>query len=322
MLGATAPADAQAAHVAASARACTGAAVPGAQGVYAGSANVGGVHAFSTGTGLKLAIASDYLPRSSGWAGMNDIGWLLKRWRGSGCTLALGVPMIPNNGNGSAVGTLAAGAAGAYNAQFATLARTLVAWGQPHALLRLGWEFNGNWFPWQVRNTTDAANFAKFWRNIVTVMRAVHGSSFQYVWDPNDSGSFGSAYLPVQAYPGNAYVTTIADDAYDQCWCSPQTSANAWNTNYNQAWGLKWLVQFAASEGKPIALPEWAESVRPDGHGLGDDPGYVYDMARFMATNHVLWASYFDFNASDGQHDIFDSTFSKALRELRAIARL
>ena len=37
--------------------------------------------------------------------------------------------------------------------------------------------------------------------------------------------------------------------------------------------------QFASANGKPLAFAEWGVSIRSDGHGLGDDPYYVNQMA-------------------------------------------
>ena len=39
--------------------------------------------------------------------------------------------------------------------------KNLVAEGQGNAILRLGWEFNGDWYPWSVANNTDAAELRR-----------------------------------------------------------------------------------------------------------------------------------------------------------------
>ena len=59
------------------------------------------------------------------------------------------VPLLPKDGS-----TLAAGASGAYDAHFETMARELVAQGQGDAIIRLGWEFNGSWYPRGTRQST------------------------------------------------------------------------------------------------------------------------------------------------------------------------
>ena len=82
------------------------------------------------------------------WTGPGgSLAWLTDAWAGKGYTLSLGVPIIPTDSSGVAQGTLAAGATGAYNSYFVTLAQTLVAAGEGNSYLRLGWEFDGNWYP-------------------------------------------------------------------------------------------------------------------------------------------------------------------------------
>ena len=170
--------------------------------------------------------------------GSGALAWLLDGWRGSGCTLVLGVPIVPTEA-GRPVASLAAGAAGDYDADFAALARTLVAGGQSDAVLRLGWEFNGNWYPWRVTDARGAADFAAYWRAIVTTMRAVPGAAFRFVWDPDSAGSYAHAYSPAQAYPGSAYVDDIGIDLYDTCACSPRTPARAWSSYLERAVGAR-----------------------------------------------------------------------------------
>ena len=114
------------------------------QGAYVGAADPTGIASFAKATQTSPTIATDYLPMNDGWTGMDGAGgslnWLLEPWDGSGYTLSLGVPMIPDNSSGTAVGTLAQGATGAYNSYFVTLAQSLVSGGASHAYLRLGWE--------------------------------------------------------------------------------------------------------------------------------------------------------------------------------------
>jgi hypothetical protein len=289
-------------------------------GVYVGSGDPSGVASFAAATGTHPAYASDYLPKDEGWAGISNdstVSWITSQWRGSGYTLILGVPIIPTDASGNAQGTLAAGAAGQYNSYYVTLADSLVSGGAPNAVLRLGWEFTGNWYPWQVTDATDAANYAAYFRNIVTSMRSVPGQSFKFVWNPNAGNSFGSAYTPAQAYPGSAYVDYVGIDVYDESWSTPATPQNAWANQLSQSWGLNWLAGFAAAEGKPMVFPEWGTDITSDGHGMGDDPYFIDQFANWIVQNNVAWTSYFDFDASDGSHDLLDGQFNSSLAAFR-----
>ncbi len=274
------------------------------EGAYTGPADPSGVSAFAGATKTAPTIASDYLPASSGWAGMDgangSLSWLFADgWAGSGYTLSLGVPIIPTNSNNVAVGTLATGATGAYNSYFVTLAQTLVAAGESGAYLRLGWEFDGNWYAWQALTPAAEANYATYFQQIVTAMRSVSGENFKFVWNPDASAfvpdqSIVSGYNVSLAYPGNAYVDYIGLDAYDQSWNTPQTPSNAWADSTLPA--LSAAETFAAAQGKPLAFCEWGIAIRSDGHGLGDDPLYVNNMVSWMRAHSVAYESYFDYN--------------------------
>jgi hypothetical protein len=280
-------------------------------GDYAGANDPGGITSFGAATGTHPTLATDYLDRSSGWGAMSSAGYL-GRWAGSGYRLVLGVPMIPS-GTG---GTLAAGASGAYDSNFVTLAHNLVAQGLSDAVLRVGWEFNGNWYPWAVQSGADAANFAAYWRHIVDAMRSVPGAQFLFDWNP--TGYSPTGYSPDQAYPGDAYVDYVGTDVYDNCWCSPQTPPNAWSTQLGEQWGLNWLAGFAAAHGKAIAFPEWSVDFRHDGHGLGDDPSFMNSFATWIASHNVAFTNIFSFDAPDQQISITDGSFPYALAAFRA----
>lgn len=281
-------------------------------GVYVGPGDPTDVARFAIRTGTKPGLASDYLPRDDGWGGMIGVKHLqryLEPWQATRYQLVLAVPMIPTNG-GRPVGTLAQGAAGYYDGEFATLARTLVHYGEANAILRIGWEFNGTWYPWAVTNRADALNFAAYFRHIVTTMRSVPGTSFQFVWNPTSGPEPEAAQ---DAYPGDAYVDDVGLDLYDQVWGVPMDPPLAWARYVTEVNGLQWLSSFAAAHHKAVAIPEWAVTIRPDGHGLGDDPLYVAKMAQWMAQHDVAFSSYFDADAPDGQHDLFDHAFSRSL---------
>jgi glycosyl hydrolase family 26 len=276
--------------------------------VYAGQSRLFGVAAFGLATGTLPTFATEYLDKGS-WASMTAAA-NVKAWSPTRYRLVLGVPILPGTG------TLAEGAAGAYNQYFTTLGENLVGDKEANAILRLGWEFNGTWFPWSVANATDAANFVGFWRQIVTTMRAVPGQRFKFAWNPN--GPSPTTYLPDQAYPGDAYVDYVGTDVYDNFWGSPFTPATAWTHQLTQQWGLNWLVPFAGVHHKPIVVPEWSDEFRTDGHGLGDDPSFIDYMANWFATNKVAFAGIWSFDTSPTyRNNILDGTFPKALAEFK-----
>jgi Glycosyl hydrolase family 26 len=290
------------------------------QGVYDSSPTPSGMAAFAQQTHTSPTVASLYLPGNNGWANLDGAGgtlnYLSQQYGGSGYTLSIGVPIIPTNSSGSAVGTLAQGATGAYNSYFVTLAQNLVAGGLSNAYLRLGWEFDGSWMTWAATTPSAEASFASYFQQIVTAMRSVPGEQFRFVWNP-DAGAFTqSGYSVAAAYPGNAYVNVIGLDAYDQSWATPQTATNAWASTTLPA--LAAAARFAAANGKPVAFGEWGLAIRSDGHGLGDDPYFINQMVAWMRSNNVTYESYFDANSGGVNSLITGGSFPSSLAAFSA----
>jgi hypothetical protein len=298
-----------------------------AAGVYAGSANASGAAGFARDTGAHVTVVGDYLPGGS-WGqidGSQGLSWLFGPWRSSGYQLELGVPMFDNSGSD----TLAAGAAGQYNPYFVTLAETLVAAGEGNAILRLGQEFTGSWNPWKVTDAPDAANYAAYYRQIVTAMRSVAGQALKFIWegaDPQD-GSYPGAYTADDSYPGDAYVDYIGTDTYDQSWAggcglsfNNTTTAAASLCSWNSTTlpGLNRVAAFATAHGKPVVFPEWGLAIRSDGHGMGDDPTFVQQMDDWILFHNVAFDIYFDFDVAGQVDAITDGQFPAALAAYHA----
>ncbi|WP_242138290.1 glycosyl hydrolase [Sphingomonas sp. TREG-RG-20F-R18-01] len=245
--------------------------------------------------GHKLDGVSDFFSSES-WAQMQSgAQWALGCWQGQPYRLAVGLPLIVKGG------TLSAAAAGEHDAEFQKIGALLVAKGQPNAIIRLGWEFNGDWYPWS--GNKDTVSFVGAFRHVVGVLRAVPGQRFRIVWNP----SLGSGTAAPQAlWPGDDVVDLIGIDFYNQSWRAQDTDpAVRWQGYLSANYGLDWVATFAAAHGKAIVVPEWGTGTRPDGHGWGDDPLFIHNMAAWMRTHRVAYQSYWDFTASD-----YDSTMS------------
>ena len=146
--------------------------------------------------------------------------------------MVFGVAMLPENVPGVSIQACASGAYNSYWRQFGT---NISAYGLGKSIIRLGWEFNGNWYIWQASNPTA---WAECWRQIVTSARST-APGLQWDWNVNRGVSAGLAD-PTLAYPGDAYVNTVGVDSYDM-WPPATTSAN-WNEQLNGTQGLNyWL---------------------------------------------------------------------------------
>lgn len=264
-------------------------------GVYRGPGNSTGVAAFETWSGAHVALAEDFCDGSS-WAGIEAAGFPLDDWKGKGRTLVLGVPPFPPGGSWAEAG------AGNYDGHYTKQGQSIKAHGLK-AIARYAWEFSKSQ-PWRIQTVADAANFAKAFRHYALAVRAT-GADVTFCWNPEWGWQ---PVNPELAYPGDDVVDYIGVDNYDQTWARnppfpPDISAIAWNDFLNAQWGGNYFVNFAKQHGKPFCFPEWGLCIRPDGHGLGDDPAFVDRMADFIA-EHAAWHVYFDIDRSDARYRI------------------
>ncbi len=283
----------------------------GTLGVYAGSGKPEAVAAFESRLGRPLKQVHDFQPKDS-WSSLTDMRWSLQRWTTSPYArrVTYSIPMLPDSG-----GTLAEGATGAFNEQFRNLAVALVAAGEGSATLRLGWEFNGNWFRWSIGVPNGPADYAAYWRQIVTTMRSVPGASFKFDWCPNNGSSWvdGKQLDAAGAYPGDAYVDYIGMDVYDQSWSSQRNDPAArFNEFLTRKDGMNWQRDFASAHGKPISFPEWGVGHRKDGYGGGDEPAFIERMHDWIKANRVAYHNYFEFADSILDAALFGGRSPKA----------
>jgi len=280
-------------------------------GVYAGSGSPDAVAAFEARLGRNLNQVHDYQPKDR-WSSLADITWPLSRWNASRYAhrVTYSIPMLPDSG-----GTLAEGAAGVYNAHFRNLALALVAAGDRDVKLRLGWEFNGNWFKWSIGVPNGAVDYGAYWRQIVKTMRSVPGASFKFDWCANNGSSYvnGRSLDAASAYPGDAYVDYIGMDVYDQSWSAQRADPSArWNEYVTRKDGLEWQRAFAAAHRKQISFPEWGIGHRTDGYGGGDSPYFIERMYEWIRTNPVAYHDYFEFADSVLDARLFGGRSPKA----------
>ena len=191
-------------------------------------------------------------------------------------------------------------AAGDYNSEATTLAQNLVSYGAGGIVIRLGIEANGAWeADYTGSTTTELNDWAKCYDNEVTAMRAVSGTHFLFVWNPNICTQ---DFALDQWYPGNSYVDIIGADAYDQdCGTLKSVSQEGWSAYANDSSAntpndpnfpsVNNLEAFAVAHGKPMSFPEWGL-----GQGTPDDAAYVADMGQMFNNDDFAFESYFDTN--------------------------
>lgn len=258
-------------------------------GVYRGPGCKGRdrIASFEAFAGRKVERTVDALNWFGTWSDLtSSIPWVISCWKGSGRALTLSVPMLPMKDGG----TLADGVAGKHDKVFTDAALHLIANDYHDAVIRIGWEFNGNWMPW--RADKDPENYVKYFQRIVILMRSVPGQRFKFEWTPNHGRH---AIEPAKAYPGDAHVDIVGMDVYDEIWTdNMRDPAKRWAYYRDQPFGLAWHRDFARAHGKPLAYSEWGVGQRPDGHGSGDNPYFVQQMAAWIAAVKPLYQNYWD----------------------------
>lgn len=273
----------------------------GLSGVYAGGVRPERVAAFGAWRGRPADISNDFLPASS-WADVEGPSWFTGAWAGT-ARMTIGVPILPG---AQGTTTLAEGARGSYNKHYAVLAQRLVASGHDDAVLRLGWEMNGNWFPWS--QIGQEAAFAEYWRQIVTTMRLVPGARFSFEFNPTlGYGSRGAR--SDAAWPGDSYVDVVGLNVYDSMWGnSTATPQQRWDAIQHGTYNLDWWAAFAKLRGKPLAFPEWGlfDTASQNGGGGGDNPLFITNFLNWVAKHDVLYETYFNVRAQDGNHLLTD----------------
>jgi hypothetical protein len=261
--------------------------------------------AFATWLGRTPTVVNDYIP-DAGW---NDPTPYLHPWQGSPWTMTFGVPMLPPGG------TLADGAAGVYDAHFQQLAQKLIDEGLNDAILRIGFEFNGNWFRW--RAAADPTSWVAYWQRIVLVMRGVAGTNFKFDW----TVLCGTLEIPApQVWPGDAYVDYIGLNVFDNGapgyypipdGASPADVKNrrehAWDYKLRQSYGLNFWLLYAASHDKYISIPEWG-LVDPVFNSGGDNTVFIRSMHDWTEHANVVYQSYFNSDGTLGDSRLMPTT--------------
>jgi hypothetical protein len=109
--------------------------------------------------------------------------------------------------------------AGLADACLAEVGARFAAWNKP-VLLRIYWEFNGDWMNWSGSGET----FINAWKRTVTKIRAAGGTNVGFLWSPA-SGYRDRAFA---SYPGDDWVDWVGISAYNRnkagVWCSPYDS--------------------------------------------------------------------------------------------------
>lgn len=249
-------------------------------GAYvANSPNTAGIDAWATYRGRPAGVAGAFIADDS-WSSLYWSKWAVQNYANFPGTIALGVPLT--------VGTtpLSQVAGGQFDSYYIALANNLKATGRADIHLRLGWEFNEPSFPWS--NYGAAAYIAAF-RHVSSLLKSLL-PTIKIDWNADWGPIRSDKSSPFLWYPGDAYVDTIAMDAYDHGKLAPTNAATfaKWET---AQYGLDDFYNFAVTHNKLFAVPEWGLDAR----AAGDNPSYVDGMFTWFANHasNLAYESYF-----------------------------
>lgn len=262
-----------------------------ASGVYVPGSSPSEVGAFAAWRGKDLDVVVDWAARSN-WSDVTNPSWLYDAWKGTSYTVAMGVAMIPEDGSAS----IGACAQGAYAGHWREFGSNLQASGMAgRTVVRLGWEFNGDWYAW---SAYDPTAWAACWRAIVGEVRKA-APAVRFDWSVN-RGNSQALSDPRAAWPGDAYVDIVGIDSYDM-WPGVRSEAD-WEVHSSDDYGLGFWVDFARQHGKKVSVPEWGvyPGTAHAGHNGGDNPLYIEKMVQFFRSlgSDLAYEAYFNEPAS------------------------
>jgi hypothetical protein len=175
--------------------------------------------------------------------------------------------------------SMAAVAAGHYDAYLRSFAHQIRAYGHP-VIVGFAAEMNGDWDPWGYRHTSPAT-FVAAWRHVVTLFRQQSANNVIWLWTINVTEP-GTG--PIQDWwPGANYVTWIGIDGY---YYLPSFT-------FNDVF-LPTIAEVRIFTGQPIILSEIA---------IGQVAGQatkIPDLFAGVLANHLLGFVWFDETQNGG----------------------
>ncbi len=244
--------------------------------------------AFGTWRKAKTDVAMSYTGRHA-WSDIVNPAWLFQSWADAPQTLVISSAPFPEQSKF----TLAACRRGSYDSQWRKFGANVTASGMAkRTIVRLAWEFNGDWQQWAARKPAD---FVGCWRRIFRAAES-RAPGLRWDWTVNRGSSAGVMTDPRKAWPGKKYVDIVGVDTYDG-WPAV-LGRTGWNKQYKGAYGLKFWAEFARTKGKRLSVPEWGlyRGSNWAGHNGGDNPYYIKKMFGFFREQrgNLAYEAYFN----------------------------
>jgi hypothetical protein len=173
---------------------------------------------------------------------------------------------------------MAQAASGAYDTTYEAMSEALAAWPNQLLSVRIGWEFNGNWYKWSNGVGTNAtyANYVAAFKRAAALVRKHNPHvlvQWNVAWGQPDPTPYWPGAYDATNNPGG--VDVVSMDFY-------QANISQYNNSGKQSpWSLAqsgvtidldWMTSFAQQKGIKVALSEYGAG-SPSSGGEGSGPG-------------------------------------------------
>jgi hypothetical protein len=191
---------------------------------------------------------------------------------------------------------LAACARGEHDEHFREFAKLMILKGRGDSIVRLGWEFNGEFMPWAA---TDTEVWKACYRRAALTIRSVC-PRVKFDWTINSHGTppeiCGGNSL--NCYPGDDVVDIIGIDNYDM---SPSAkNEEEFKRIAAEPDGLSWVHAFAKKRGKRFSVGEWGIAPTSKHNTTGENPEFIRWMHNWFAAHSADLDYEMYFNECDG----------------------
>ncbi|SDS94672.1 glycoside hydrolase family 26 protein [Microlunatus soli] len=250
-------------------------------GVWPGGGTISAkrANAFGVWRGTPIDTGVTY-PATDSWQQIQDSSWHIQTYNGLDGVLAYGLPMLPDNDTGDFRSIVR----GDHDEVYRQIADDLIANDRGRSIVRIGWEANGDWFPWNVR-ADQAAEYIAAFRHIVGVLRGTAPDlviDFDIACGTTLRGQQNRTDALTKLYPGDDVVDLVGCDIYDW-YGTAATDQAGWRRSLRPqaAVGIADVADFARDHGKGLTFPEWGLA-SPAEHGAGDNPYFIERMRSFF----------------------------------------
>lgn len=200
--------------------------------------------------------------------------------------LEVSFPLLSIFSESNALDDMAKAAAGDYDATYTQMAAALAAWKNPLLSVRIGWEFNGNWYAWSNGVGTNAtyANYVAAFKRAAAIVRAANPHvliQWCIAWGQPDPTPYWPGAYDASNNPGGvdvvsmdfyqANISQYNDVGKTSTWAMAESGADAGAQGAGPI-VLDWMVTFAQQNKVKLALSEYGAG-NSKSSGIGSGPG-------------------------------------------------